>query len=77
MSIYFDALRISVTIFLSVVSIIWTHVSGKPAIFKPCCKNFVSKVDVWKESEPPRKIQVLPDLMQSAPASIVTFGLDS
>ena len=51
--------------------------SGKPSLTIPFFKLLAITVFDLKASDPPLKIQELPDLRHKAAASAVTLGLDS
>ncbi len=55
----------------------WTAASGNRALFNPARTQAAMARFDSSASEPPRRMQALPALMQSAAASAVTFGRDS
>ena len=68
---------IAPTALLSVVPMICTLCSDKPAWVSPARIAFANKAAVCAESDPPRNIAALPDLIHKPAASTVTLGRDS
>ncbi len=61
----------------SVVSTTCTAVCGSPASASPAAMACAMARLEWMASEPPRRMQALPDFRHSAAASAVTLGRDS
>ena len=61
----------------SVVSSTCTASAGNPASASPAWMHAAIAVLEWNASEPPRRMQALPDFRHSAAASAVTLGRDS
>ena len=74
---YASIRSISPTAARSVVGTSCTEASGSPAARMPSASAAMIAVDVWKLSEPQRRIAALPALRHSPAASAVTFGLNS
>ena len=77
MSMYSGIVIISPTAARSAKSTSCTALSGSPAAFRPARTHAAMTRLECSDSEPPRRMQALPDLTHSAAASAVTFGRDS
>ena len=77
MSTYSRMVMSSPTAARSGVATSCTADCGSPAAFNPACTHLAITPFEASASEPPRRMQALPDLRQRAAASAVTFGRDS
>ena len=74
---YLSVVISSVTKSLEVSDMICIECGSTEFAIREICISFDSERLVFIASLPPLKITLFPDFMQSAEASVVTFGLDS